>query len=653
MIPRDTIQTIIETARVEEVVGEFVTLRKRGVNLIGLCPFHNEKTPSFTVSPAKGIYKCFGCGKAGNSVNFIMEHEHYTYPEALKFLAKKYNIEVEEEEQTPEQIEAMNEKESLYAVSAYAQKYFSDQLFKTDEGKSIGLSYFKDRELREHTIEQFQLGYSPDSWDAFTQNARQNGYKTEFLVKSGLTIEKNGNHFDRFSGRVIFPIHNLSGRVIGFGGRILKKDDKKAKYINSPESDIYNKSQVLYGIYFAKNAIIKKDNCYLVEGYTDVISLFQAGFENVVASSGTSLTTDQIRLIKRYTPNITILYDGDEAGIKASFRGIDMILEQGMNVKIVMFPEGEDPDSYVRTHRSVEVEAFITAQAKDFIRFKTDILLKDVKNDPVKRAGLIKEIVQTISVIPDQITRSVYVRECSVMMEMAEQTLMNELNKLLRKRFRHQTQQNIPDEVVETPEPLQEKQLEVDLNDTVFQERDVIRLLLNYGNETIEFEDINEDNQKIMVPVKVAEFIVGDLEQDDIQFNNEFYQRIFNEYAEKLKDEDQLPDEKYFINHNSRNLASQAIDLLTSPYELSSKWESKARIEVTTEAQRLKVAVINSVLSFKAKKIEQLIAENQQEIKEAEGHEKYEDLAILMKKQQDLKTISKTINNQLGRVITR
>ncbi len=653
MIPRDTIQTIMETARVEEVVGEFVTLRKRGVNLIGLCPFHNEKTPSFTVSPAKGIYKCFGCGKAGNAVNFIMEHEHYTYPEALKFLAKKYNIEVEEEEQTPEQIAALNEKESLYAVSAYAQKYFTDQLFNSEEGKSIGLSYFKDRDLREHTIEQFQLGYSPDSWDAFTKNAQQNGYKREFLVKSGLTIEKNGNHFDRFSGRVIFPIHNLSGRVIGFGGRILKKDEKKAKYINSPESDIYNKSQVLYGIYFAKNAIIKKDNCYLVEGYTDVISLFQAGFENVVASSGTSLTTDQIRLIKRYTPNITILYDGDEAGIKASFRGIDMILEQGMNVKIVMFPDGEDPDSFVRSHRSIEVEEFITEQAKDFIRFKTDILLKDVKNDPVKRAGMIKEIVQTIAHIPDQITRSVYVRECSVMMEMAEQTLMNELNKLLRKRFRQQSRQEVPEEIIDGPEVKAEKQVEVDLNDTAFQERDVIRLLLNYGHEQIEFEQVNEDEEIIMVPIKVAEFIVGDIEQDEIRFQDKLYQKIFDEYAKKITEGQELPDEQFFINHNSRDLASQAIDLLTSPYELSPKWETVARIDVTTEAEKLKQAVVNSVLSFKAKKIEQLIAENQQEIKEADDQEKYEDLSILMKKQQALKEISKTINSRLGRVITR
>ncbi len=436
----------------------------------------------------------------------------------------------------------------------------------------------------------------------------ENGYKAEYLVKSGLTIDKNGNKFDRFSARVIFPIHNLSGRVIGFGGRILKSEEKKAKYVNSPESDIYSKSKVLYGIYFAKNAIIKKDNCYLVEGYTDVISLFQAGFENVVASSGTSLTTDQIRLIKRYTPNITILFDGDEAGLKASFRGIDMILEQGMNVKVVMFPEGEDPDSYVRSHRSIEVEEFLAGNAKDFIQFKTNILLKEVKNDPVKRAGLIKEIVQTIALIPDQIIRSVYVRECSVMMDMAEQTLMNELNKNLRKKFRQTNLPSLPEEILEATEYRAEKQIEVDYNDTEYQEKDVVRLLLNYGHSEIEFDEEDENKRIIKIPVNVAHFIINDLTADDLKFSNSTYQKIFDEYAEFIS-EDQLPDEKYFINHSSRKLSSTAIDLLTSPYELSDKWEIVARIEVLTESKKLKNAVVHSVLSFKAKKIEQLIME--------------------------------------------
>jgi len=652
LIARDTIQTIMETSRVEEVVGDFVTLRKRGVNMIGLCPFHNEKTPSFTVSPAKGIYKCFGCGKAGNSVNFVMDHEHYSYPEALKYLAKKYSIEIEEEEQTPEQIEALNEKESLFAVSAFAQKYFTGQLFNSEEGKAIGLSYFKNRDFREHIIEQFQLGYSPDTWEAFTKNAKENGYKDEFLVKSGLTIDKNNRKFDRFSGRVIFPIHNLSGRVIGFGGRILKKEEKKAKYINSPESYIYSKSQVLYGIYFAKNAIIKKDNCYLVEGYTDVISLFQAGFENVVASSGTSLTTDQIRLIKRYTPNITILYDGDEAGLKASFRGIDMILEQGMNVKVVMFPEGEDPDSYVRGNRSAEVEEFLDREAKDFIQFKTNILLKEAKGDPIKKAGMIKEIVQSIAQIPDAIIRSVYVKECSFMMEMAEQTLMNELNKLLRKKFR-QSIKDVPEEtLIEVPDIPAEKQIQINLNDTSYQEKDLIRLLLNYGKEEFIVEQTDDEDQIIEVPVKVADFIINDLRVDDITFSNNEYQNIFEEYIVFI-DREEIPGEDYFINHTSKNLSSIAIDLLTSPYQLSDKWETKARIEVYTEVQKLKEAVFNSVLSFKAKKIEQLIADVQDEIKHANNEENFEDLTLLLKKHQELKEISKHINQKLGRVVTR
>jgi len=652
VITRDTIQSIIETARIEEVVSDFVTLRKRGVNMLGLCPFHNEKTPSFTVSPAKGIYKCFGCGKAGNSVNFVMEHEHYTYPEALRFLAKKYNIEIEEAEQTPEQIQEINEKESLYAVTAFAQKFFTEQLFQTEEGKSIGLTYFKNREFREHIMEMFQLGYSPDSWEAFTQAAMKNGYKTEFLVKSGLTIEKDGKHFDRFSARVIFPIHNLSGRVIGFGGRILKKDDKKAKYINSPESDIYNKSQVLYGIYFARNAIIKKDNCYLVEGYTDVISLVQAGFENVVASSGTSLTTDQIRLIKRYTPNITILYDGDEAGLKASFRGIDMILEQGMNVKIVIFPPDEDPDSFVRTHRTIEVEEFLVKESNDFIRFKTNILLKDVQDDPIKKAGLIKEIVQSIALIPDAIIRSVYVKECSATMDMAEQTLMNELNKLLRKKYKHTSGQTLPEEITITPEQPAEKQVEADYHNTEFQEKDIIRLMLTYSRENLEFGEKDEHNHPIIMAVNVAKFIVDDLKNDEIMFSNPVYQKVFDEYAEFISRED-IPDEKYFINHNSKKVSAAVIDLLTSPYELSENWELVARIEVVTESRNLKDAIVHSVLSFKAKKIEQLITESQLEIKKAQDQENYEEIPLLLNKQKELKTISRDINRQLGRIVTR
>ncbi len=651
MISKDTIQTIIETSRVEEVVGDFVTLRKRGVNYLGLCPFHNEKTPSFTVSPAKGIYKCFGCGKAGGSINFIMEHEHYSYPEALKYLAKKYNVEIEEDEQTPEQIQAMNEKESLFAATTFAQKYFSDQLMNSEEGKSIGLSYFKNRDFRENTIEKFELGYNPDSWDAFTKNAIHNGFKPEILAKSGLIIDKNGKRFDRFKGRIIFPIHNLSGRVIGFGGRILRDDKKAAKYINSPESDIYSKSKALYGIYFAKNTIIGKDNCYLVEGYTDVISLHQAGFENVVASSGTSLTTDQIRLIRRYTPNITILFDGDEAGLKASFRGIDMILEQGMNVKVVMFPDGEDPDSYVRSHRTIEVEEFLDSSAKDFIRFKTGILLKGTKGDPVKKAGLIKEIVQSISLIPDGITRSVYVKECSSMMDIGEQTLMNELNKRLREKFKKENKipPSEPDPTIIVEDQQDNKQLEVGFLNSEYQEKDVIRLLLNYAQEELTLDIEDEHGHPDTETISVASFIVDDLNEDEIKFKNSEYQIIFDEYNEMLKKGEVLP-EKHFTNHENPKILKTAIDLLTTPYELSENWEEKARIVVTTETEKLLYAVENAVLSFKAKRIEELVHENQEKLKAIKDDE---DLMILLHQQKELKETSRVINRMLGRVITR
>ncbi len=650
MIPKDTIQTIIETARVEEVVGEFVHLRKRGVNYIGLCPFHNEKTPSFTVSPAKGIYKCFGCGKAGNSVNFVMEHEHYSYPEALKFLAKKYNIEIEEEEQTPEQIQQLNERESLFAVNEFARKFFTERLINTEEGKSVGLTYYKERDFTEKTIEEFQLGYSPDRWDAFTKEAKENGYQAEFLIKTGLTINKEGKHYDRFRARIIFPIHNLSGRVIGFGGRILKKDDKKPKYVNSPESDIYNKSKALYGIYFAKSEIIKKDNCFLVEGYTDVISLYQTGIKNVVASSGTSLTTDQIRLIKRYTPNITILYDGDAAGLKASFRGIDMILEQGMNVKVVLFPEGEDPDSYARSHRTAEVEDYVVSQAKDFIRFKTSVLLEETQNDPVKKAGLIKEIVQTISLIPDGITRSLYVKECSSLLDMAEQTLMNELNKRLREKFKRKNQFS-PQEMVQedTREFQAEKQIEIDINDTEYQERDIVRILLNYGQQEIVFEDQDESGHPIEVAINVAKFIINDIRRDSLNFKNQSFRKIFDEYVEYI-DRDEIPDENHFKNHEDAEISTLSVNMLLSPYELSENWQKIVKIEVVTEVQQLKKAVINSVLSFKAKMIEELIFENQQKLKKIESEE---DVMLLLKEQQDLKQIGRIINKELGRVVTK
>ncbi|HQS06790.1 MAG TPA: DNA primase, partial [Daejeonella sp.] len=404
MIPKDTVDKIIETSRIEEVVGDFVSLKRRGTSMIGLCPFHNEKTPSFHVSVGKGIFKCFGCGKGGDSVRFIMEHEKATYPEALRYLANKYSIEIAEVENTPEEQAVNDRRESLYIVSAWAAKFFQQQMLETDEGKSIGLSYFKERGFRDDIIKKFELGYSPDVWDALTQSAITEGYNIQFLEETGLTIRKeNEKFYDRFRGRVMFPIHSFTGRVIGFGGRTLKTDKAVPKYVNSPESDIYHKSNVLYGLFFAKKSMRDEDNCYLVEGYADVLSVHQAGIENVVASSGTSLTIEQIRMIGRFTKNITILYDGDDAGIKASLRGLDMILEEGLNVKIVLFPDGDDPDSYVQKFGSAAFKSHIEGSKKDFILFKTSILLKDAGNDPIKRAGIIREVVESIAKIPDGI----------------------------------------------------------------------------------------------------------------------------------------------------------------------------------------------------------------------------------------------------------
>ncbi|NQU86453.1 MAG: DNA primase, partial [Mariniphaga sp.] len=427
MIDHATIGRILDTAEIVDVISDFINLRKRGVNYLGLCPFHNEKTPSFTVSPAKGIFKCFGCGKGGNSVNFIMEHESLTYPNALKWLAKKYNIDVVEKEETEEEKQLKDERESLMIVSSYAQKYFTQYLWEDEEGKAVGLSYFHERGLRDDIIKKFELGYCPDGKSKFTEAAQKEGYKLEFLDKTGLTIVRDDWQRDRFAGRIIFPIHNLAGRVIAFGGRILKDDPKAAKYVNSPESDIYHKSKVLYGIFQAKRELTRFDKCYLVEGYTDVLAFHQAGIENVAASSGTALTSDQIRLIKRFTANVTIIYDGDEAGIKASLRGIDLVLEEGLNVKVLPLPDGEDPDSFSRKKSASELEEYIKENETDFIRFKTQLLLKTTENDPVAKARLISDVIRSVAVIPDSITRSVYLKECSRLLNVEEAVLYTEV----------------------------------------------------------------------------------------------------------------------------------------------------------------------------------------------------------------------------------
>ncbi|NQT78150.1 MAG: DNA primase [Bacteroidetes bacterium] len=648
LISKETIDKIMDTARIEEVIGEFVNLKKSGQNFKGFSPFTDERNPSFFVSPAKNIFKCFSSNKGGSVVTFLMEHEHYTYPEALRYLAKKYGIEIEEHEQTPEEIEKMNEREALFHVNTFAQKFFSEQLLETDEGKSVGLSYFKDLEYNKEIIDKFGLGYSPNKWDALTAHCLANGYKLEYLVKTGLSIEKEDKTYDRFRARVIFPIHNLSGRVVGFGGRILTKEENKPKYVNSPESEIYNKSNVLYGLNLAKSEIIRQDKCYLVEGYTDVISMHKAGFENVVASSGTALTPDQIRLIKRFTKNITILYDGDEAGIKASFRGIDLILEQGMNVKIIMFPPDEDPDSYVRNHRTAETKDFL-AQEKDFIRFKTGILLEETAGDPVKRAGLIREIVETIAIIPDTIYRSVYIKECSTLLDTPEQILVNELNKIIRKK-NWKTKQDKDEYIPDIPTDTIPQSRDVDYASSEFQEREVIRLLLVHGEEEILLDKKIEEEGKIRIekiPISVTKYLVPSVKADDLKFNNPAYQMIFDEYHRALLEGRNL-DEKDFIDHEMEQIRLSVANLLSSRYELSENWK-KRKIFVSTEESMLKVLVESSLLSFKIKKLESQITVLQQQIQE-QGAE--DDLDILLNEMKGLKNISRKFNADLSRIIT-
>jgi DNA primase len=654
LITPETISTIMSAARIEEVVADFVSLKRRGTNYIGLCPFHNERTPSFTVSPAKGIYKCFGCGKAGNTVSFLMEHEHFTYPEALRFLAKRYHIEITEEAQTPEKIQEQNEREALFLINQFAQKYFEHILFETEDGKAIGLTYLQERGFRDDTIRKFQLGYSRAGWDDFSSHAVSEGYKPEYLVRIGLSIQKEDRLIDRFHGRVMFPIHSASGRIIGFGGRILTTDKQTAKYLNSPESDIYNKSKSLYGLYFARNVIVAKDNCYLVEGYTDVISLHQAGIENVVASSGTSLTADQVKLIQRYTQNITILYDGDPAGIKASLRGIDMILEQGMNVRIVLFPENDDPDSFARKHRAAEVEEFIAKNAVNFILFKTRLLLNETAGDPIKKAALVKEIVNTIAIIPDGITRTFFTRECSSLLAVPEQTLVNEMNKILRRKFSKKLQEEGQQPYIE-PEEIEpaEPQFKFDFDSPESQEKELIRLLLQFGTESINLKQRNNEDQEEDIPVKITDLIIQDLLHDEIAFETPVCRQIFEEMAE-LQKNGVTPDKDYFLHHSDPIIATLAIDLIILPYELSHHWE-KNQIYVQPESERLPESVFPALYNFKAKKVERMIAENEKKLKEITSTNEDKDNATHYITQQIrlLQMRMKIQGKELGRTIIK
>lgn len=637
MINRETIDRINDASRIEEVVGDFVQLKKRGVNLLGLCPFHNEKSPSFNVNPTRNIYKCFGCGKGGDPVNFVMEHEKYSYPEALRYLAQKYNIEIEEIISDKEDNAEADRKESLYVVSDFAKKYFAETLHQHDEGKTIGLSYFKERGFREETIEKFELGYSLNEWSGLTDAAIKLGYKEEFLESSGLSIrnEQKNSLYDRFRGRVMFPIHNLTGRVIAFGGRILKTDPKSPKYVNSPESDIYHKSNVLYGIYFAKRAIREFDNCYLVEGYTDVISLHQSGIENVVSSSGTSLTVEQIRQIGRFTQNVTILFDGDAAGIKASLRGLDMILEEGLNVKIALFPDGHDPDSYVKSAGGAAFKDFITQNQKDFILFKTTLLLDEAQNDPIKKAGLIHDIVESIAKIPDSIKASVYVSECSQLLKMEERILLSELNKLRLKKIKKTAPDEAAVDSLITNVSENEPQPEATEDNDDRQEKEIIRLLFNYGELVI------EENQNI------AQFIIQEMEE--VTFDNEQFSLIVKEYK-NLMDKGSIPTEQQFIHHSDEKISQLAVSLLSTEYHLSENWEQKHDIRVPKESEVLRNAVYSAIYHLKMRKVMRMIIDNQQKLKlDLNDDDMRKHLNIHM----HLTNLKKNISEALGAVILK
>ena len=579
MISKATIDQVFDTARVEEVIGDFVQLKKSGSNFKGLSPFSEERTPSFMVSPVKQIWKDFSTGKGGTSVSFLMEHEHFTYPEAIKYLARKYNIEIEETVQSDSDKEAAGERESMYLVSEFARTYYQNTLQKTDQGKAIGLSYFKERGFTDETIQEFQLGFSTDAWSGFTDTALKKGYKLKYLESTGLSIVKGEKQFDRFKGRVLFPIHSMSGRVLGFGGRILAKNEKAAKYLNSPESDIYHKSKVLYGIYYAKQTIAKEDNCYLVEGYTDVIQFHQKGIKNVVSSSGTALTPDQIRLINRLTKNITVLFDGDPAGIRASLRGIDLILEQGMNVKICTFPQGEDPDSFAKQNTLEDLKDYLKSNAKDFIAYKASLLMEEAQNDPVAKANLIRDMVTSISKVSDNIQKEIYVRECSRIMDISEDVLFSTLAQMGKKAQsdanKTYNKKQKAFEVVKSVAPPKKVDIQYEL------EQKIIEILLLYGSRKESFEDLilkeNDKEELVLEPVihqvKVFEKIFLDLQEDEMQFTNENFKILYYTIIDSLNQTDDFVIES-FVNRLDPTLASDVTNILMNEERYSlHNWE--------------------------------------------------------------------------------
>lgn len=657
MISKTTIDQVYETARLEEVIGDFVQLKKSGSNFKGLSPFTDERTPSFMVSPVKQIWKDFSSGKGGNVVAFLMEHEHFTYPEAIKYLAKKYNIEIEETEQTDEQKEQANERESMYLVSEYAQKYFAETLWDTEPGKAIGLSYFKERGFTDDTIKKFGLGYGLDEWDAFTTTALDKGYQLEFLEKTGLTIVKEqaggeSRKFDRFKGRVMFPIHSMSGRVLGFGGRILTNDKKAAKYLNSPESDIYHKSKVLYGIYYAKQAIAKEDNCFLVEGYTDVIQMYQRGVENVVSSSGTALTPEQIRLINRLTKNITVLFDGDAAGLRASLRGIDLILEQGMNVKVCTFPEGEDPDSFAKNNTYEDLVEYLTEHAMDFIQFKTSLLAKEAANDPIKRADTVRDIVNSISKIPDRIRQEIYIQECARMMQISEDVLYNTLAQIDKK---HQTdaskkvkQERKAFEVVKNDAVVEKVDVQYEL------ERKIIEVLLLYGNQKQEFEDLvlkeNEEGELVLEPevseAKVYEKVFLDLQEDEIELTNEQFKAIYYKLIERLNEDSDFSVNTFLSDLDQETVSQVSSILMEEEQYVLHDWE---RRDIYPKEKQTGVAQLvgETILTLRCNLIKNRIEKLKEKTQDSQG-----DHTEILEEIMNYLQLNKLLNAKLNRVLS-
>ena len=670
MIDKATIEKILAAAQIEDVVSDFVTLRKKGVNYVGLCPFHDDKTPSFFVSPAKNICKCFSCGEGGTPVHFVMKHEQLSYPEALKYLAKKYGIEVIEKELTEEQKQAQGDRESMFIVNGFAQKTFESNLFDHIEGKSVGLSYFLERGFREDIIRKFNLGYALEQKDAFTQEALKAGYKKTYLEKTGLTIVGENNYMvDRFRGRVMFPIHSLSGKTVAFGGRILKKDEKIAKYINSPESEIYHKGSELYGIYLARQAIAKQDKCFLVEGYTDVISMHQAGIENVVASSGTALTAGQIRMIHRFTNNITVLYDGDAAGIKAALRGINLLLEEEMNVKVVLLPDGEDPDSFARKQNASSFIEFINTAETDFIRFKTNLLIKETGNDPAKRVHLIYEIVETVAVIPDGITRGEYVKECSKLLGVDEQELLRAVakkrkeitgKKITQANFQTQKPVNVDAPTPETvnstiPAPLPEKYSFDEF------EQNLLRYIVEYG-ELILYKNVNEETGE-ETPVSIVEYIHYELSRNDIMFENPLFQTILDEALEECQRAD-FKAETFFCSHPDVKVSDLAAKLVSDKYNLSTMYTKSEKIETDAEkkeaeakkiadlVQKLSDLVQYEVLNYRDARLKKEMEDLNRKIKTAQDSNNVEDVDKFMKQlfelwQEKKKALSKDLGERI------